>query len=49
VTVLANDGLGRSAVGIAIPPVGGNDAVIAVDNYEGLLMGVDQALKFDHH
>ena len=49
VTVLANDGLGRSAVGIAIPPVGGNDAVIAVDDHEGLLVGVDQALKFDHH
>jgi hypothetical protein len=49
IAVLPDDGRGRCAVGIAIALVGGDDAVLAVDHHERLLMRIDQALECDVH
>ena len=48
-TMLADNGLGRHPVGVAVALVGGDDAVGAVDHHEGLLMCIDQALQLDVH
>ena len=34
---------------VAVALVGGHDAVVAVDDHEGLVVGVDQALEFNVH